>query len=85
MSDTLVKVDESRATALPAAVSAGAAASVQDAVESAVDAWLTDQTLANLPDEALQRLWRQGLESGVAGMLDFSVLKAEARAAVRTP
>lgn len=61
MSDTLVKVDESRAAALQAAVSAGGAASLQDAVESAVDAWLTDQALANLPDETRQRLWREGV------------------------
>ncbi len=85
MSDTLVKVDKSRAAALAAAVSAGGAASMQDAVENAVDAWLADQALAILPDEALQRLWREGLESGDAGALDLAALKAEARRAARAP
>ncbi len=79
MSDTLVKVDEDRAAALKAAVSAGSAASVQAAVESAVDGWLMEQALANVPDEALQRHWREGLESGGAEALDLAALKAEAR------
>lgn len=79
MSETTIKVDEARAAALPAAVSSGGAASVQEAVESAVDAWLTDQALNQVSDEALQRLWREGVESGVAGKIDFAVLKAEAR------
>lgn len=48
-------------------------------MESAVDAWLTDQALSKASDEALQHLWREGLESGVAGEIDFSALKAEAR------
>jgi len=79
MSDTTIKVDEGRAAALKAAVSAGGASSVQDAVESAVDAWLTDQALSKANDETLQRLWREGIESGVAGEIDFGALKAEAR------
>lgn len=85
MSETLVKVDESRTAALLAAVSAGGAESVQDAVDSAVDAWLADRALTHLPDEALRRLWREGLESGDAGGLDFGALKAEARAAALAP
>ncbi len=79
MDDTLIKVDQVRAAALKAAVSAGGAKSVQDAVESAVDAWLTDQALAHVSDEKLQELWREGLESGDAGEIDFAALKAEAR------
>ncbi len=82
MSGTTISVDDERAEALKAAVSAGAAASVQAAVESAVDAWLTQQALSQASDEALQRLWREGVESGDAGEIDFAVLKAEAR---RTP
>lgn len=79
MSETTIKVDASRAAALEAAVSSGGAASVQEAVESAVDAWLTDQALNQVSDEALQRLWREGVDSGVAGKIDFAALKAEAR------
>lgn len=82
MSDTLIHVDDERAEALKAAVSAGGAPSVQAAVESAVDAWLTDQALTQASDETLQRLWRDGVESGDAGEIDFAALKAEAR---RTP
>ncbi|MEJ0059301.1 MAG: hypothetical protein WDM79_06940 [Terricaulis sp.] len=85
MNETLIKVDEDRAAALEEAVSAGGAPSVQAAVESAVDAWLTDQALANLPDEALQRLWREGIDSGVAGEVDFEALKAEARRIASAP
>lgn len=79
MSDTLIHVDDERAKALEAAVSAGGAPSVQAAVESAVDAWLTEQALLQADDEALQRLWREGVESGDAGELDFAVVKTEAR------
>jgi antitoxin ParD1/3/4 len=81
MSDTLIPVDDERAEALQAAVSAGGAPSVQAAVESAVDAWLTDQALMHASDEALRRLWREGVDSGHAGEIDFAVLKAEARRA----
>jgi Arc/MetJ-type ribon-helix-helix transcriptional regulator len=79
MSDTVIKVDENRAAALEAVVSAGGAESVQAAVESAVDSWLTDQALNKASDEALHRLWSEGLNSGVAGTIDFAALKAEAR------
>ncbi len=79
MSDTLVKVNKSRAAALQAAVSAGGAASLQDAVECAADAWLAEQALANLPQEDLQRLWQEGVQSGDAGALDLDAVKAEAR------
>ena len=82
MPDTLIPVDHERAKALKAAVSAGRATSVQAAVESAVDAWLAEQALSQASDEALQRLWREGVESGDADAIDFAVLKAEAR---RTP
>lgn len=82
MSDTTIFVDDERAEALKAAVSAGGAPSVQAAVETAVDAWLAEQTLAQASDETLQRLWREGVESGDAGEIDFALLKAEAR---RTP
>jgi Arc/MetJ-type ribon-helix-helix transcriptional regulator len=85
MSDTLVKVDRSRTAALQAAVSAGGAASVQDAVECAVDAWLAEQALANLPQEALQRLWQEGVRSGDAGTLDLDAVKAEARRLAGVP
>lgn len=85
MSDTLVKVDQARALALEAAVSAGGAASVQEAVESALDAWLTEQTLSQLPDDVLRRLWREGIESGVASALDLNALKSEARHIANTP
>lgn len=77
MSDTLIKVGETRAAALQAAVAAGGAASVQDAVDSAVDAWLADQALSNLPDETLQRLWREGVASGDAGALDLAARFSE--------
>jgi Arc/MetJ-type ribon-helix-helix transcriptional regulator len=79
MSETLVPVNEERAQALEAAVSAGDASSVAEAVANAVDAWLTDQALAKVDDEVLQRLWREGIESGDADAVDFAVLKAEAR------
>lgn len=81
MTDTVIHVDEDRAAALEAAVSAGGAATVQAAVESALDAWLADQALASASDDVLQRLWREGLQSGDAGELDFAMLKAEARRA----
>ncbi|KAF0174646.1 MAG: hypothetical protein IV086_01165 [Hyphomonadaceae bacterium] len=79
MTDTLISVDETRAAALQAAVSAGDAVSVQAAVESALDAWLADQALAHVSDEALQALWREGVDSGDAGALNFADLKAQAR------
>jgi len=81
MSDTLIHVDEERAEALRAAVSAGGAASVQAAVESAVDAWLAEQALQSVSDQALQVLWREGVESGDAGPIDLAAVKAEARRA----
>lgn len=79
MSDTVIKVDDERAAALEAAVSAGGATSVQAAVESAVDAWLMDQALAQTSDEVLQGLWRDGIASGDAGGVDLEALKREAR------
>lgn len=85
MDDTLIKVDKARAEALKAAVSAGGADSVEAAVESAVDAWLVEQTLAGASDEALQRLWREGVSSGDAGELDFVALKSEARRTFGAP
>jgi antitoxin ParD1/3/4 len=85
MTDTLIPMDDERAEALKAAVSAGEAPSLQEAVASAVDAWLTDRALGNVSDEALQRLWQEGIESGDAGAIDFNALKAEARHNNRTP
>lgn len=41
------------------------------------DESLVDQTLAQASDETLQRVWREGIESG-ASEVDFSALKAEA-------
>jgi antitoxin ParD1/3/4 len=79
MTDTLISVDKARAAALQAAVSAGDTESVQAAVESALDAWLADQALTHVSDEALQALWREGVNSGDAGALDFTALKAQAR------
>ena len=79
MSDTLIKVDECRAEALQSAVFAGGAASIQAAVESAVDAWLLDHAINQASDEALRKLWDEGLGSGSAGAVDFEALKAEAR------
>ena len=38
--------------------------------------------LSQVSDEALQRLWREGVESGDAGEVDFAALKAEARSAL---
>ncbi len=83
--DAVIRVDKVRAEALEAAVSAGGAESVQAAVESAVDAWLTDQALAQASDETLQRLWREGEDSGEAGALDFEALKREARSRFGAP
>jgi len=83
MGESTIKVDENRAAALEAAVSAGDAGSMQEAVEKAVDAWLTDRAFESLSDEALQKLWREGVESGEAAEIDFTALKAEARANAR--
>lgn len=85
MTDTTVKVGKERAKALEAAVSAGRAESVEAAVESAVDAWLVEQTLAQTSDEALRKLWREGVDSGDAGELDFAALRAEARRLFSAP
>ena len=59
--------------------SAGSATSVQAAVDSAVDAWHAKQALLRVRDEMLQRLWRDGIDSGDAGAIDFAALKAEDR------
>lgn len=85
MADAVIKVDAQRVKALKAAVSAGGARSLEAAVESALDAWLTEQALAQASDEALQRLWREGVDSGDAGELDFEALKAEARRTYGAP
>jgi Arc/MetJ-type ribon-helix-helix transcriptional regulator len=85
MTDTTIRVDKERAKALKAAVSAGHAESVEAAVESAVDAWLVEQVLAQASDETLRRLWREGSDSGDAGELDFTMLKAEARRVFSAP
>lgn len=85
MSDTLIPVDDERAEALKAAVSAGDAPSLREAVASAVDAWLAERALNAVSDEALQRLWQEGVDSGNAGSIDFAALKAEARQTNRTP
>lgn len=79
MAQTLIQVDEERAKALEQAVTSGDAESVQAAVESALDAWLAEQALRQVPNEALQRLWREGVESGDAGAVDFAELKKLAR------
>lgn len=85
MDETLIKVDKARAAALKAAVSAGNAQSVEAAVASALDAWLVEQALAGSSDEALQRLWQEGIDSGDAGEIDFALLKAEARRTFGAP
>lgn len=74
-----VELDDERAAAVRAAVSAGSADSVQAAVEDAIDVWLAERTLDNMSDEALRRLWDQGVASGVAGSVDFTQLKADLR------
>lgn len=81
MSDTFIKLDEKRAQALKEAVTSGGAASMQDAVESALDAWLAEQALSQASDETLRRLWDEGVASGSAGVLNFAELKAQARKA----
>jgi antitoxin ParD1/3/4 len=85
MTDTTIRVDEERVKALKSAVSAGRAESVEAAVESAVDAWLVEQALAQASDETLRRIWREGVDSGDAGELDFGALKAEARRLFSAP
>lgn len=55
MSDRFIKLDEKRAQALKEAVTSGGAASMQDAVESALDAWLAEQALSQASDETLHR------------------------------
>lgn len=84
MTDTKVRVDEDRSKALEAAVSAGRAPSVEVAVESAVDAWLVEQSLAQASDETLRKLWKEGVDGGDAE-LDFAALKAEARRLFSAP
>ena len=54
-------------------------ASAQEAVEQALDAWLADRALSNVSDEALEKLWRDGIASGDAGVLDLAALKKQAR------
>lgn len=85
MSDTVIEVDERRMAALRAAVSAGGAISLRDAIENAVDAWLLDLAVSQSDDQTLQRLWREGVESGDAGTLDVAALKEEARRAFGAP
>jgi Arc/MetJ-type ribon-helix-helix transcriptional regulator len=82
MKDAVFKLDEARAEAIAAAVSAGGAESLQAAIESALDAWLADQALARLPDDVLRRLWDQGVAEGETEPADFDALKAAARALV---
>ncbi|HRO04382.1 MAG TPA: hypothetical protein PLS69_12340, partial [Terricaulis sp.] len=74
-------LDEKRAQALKEAVTSGGAASMQDAVESALDAWLAERALSQASDEILRRLWDEGVASGSAGALNFAELKAQARKA----
>ena len=52
MSDTLIPVDDERAEALKAAVSAGDAPSLREAVASAVDAWLAERALNDVYSES---------------------------------
>lgn len=79
MSDDVVHLAGPQVAALKAAVSAGAAESIQDAVNVALDAWLADNALDRLSDSELQQLWSEGMGSGAPVSIDFSALKAEAR------
>jgi antitoxin ParD1/3/4 len=79
MNDIMIHLDRERAEALQSAISDGGATSVQAAVESALDAWLTDHAVSQMSDEALQRLWQEGLQSGGGEPLDLAALKAAAR------
>lgn len=69
MSEIAIDLDDERIARLQAVVDAGLAASVQEAFECAIDAWLAEQALSKLSDEELQRLWCEGIESGDAGEL----------------
>lgn len=76
MGDIPLTLDRERAEALAAAVAAGASGSVRQAVEQAIDAWLTEQALAQADVETLQRLWREGEASGAPRELDWQSFKS---------
>lgn len=79
MPDTTLHLDPNRAAALKDAVDSGDAASLQAAVELALDAWLAQRRFDRLSDTELSTLWAEGEASGLAGELDFACLKQEAR------
>jgi len=76
MGDISLSLDSERAEALAAAVAAGASPTVRQAVEQAIDAWLTEQALAQADVATLQRLWREGEASGAPQELDWQSFKS---------
>jgi Arc/MetJ-type ribon-helix-helix transcriptional regulator len=71
---------EELVAALREAVANGEHASLNDLVRDALDEWNTRRTLANMPVAELQRLWREGAESGASQPLDMAEIKRKARA-----
>jgi len=69
---TTIAVTDDQAARLEEAVRSGAYASTSEVVRAALRDWIARQDL--------QRLWREGIESGLAQSdLDAETLKSEAR------
>lgn len=62
------------------AVASGAYASASDVVADALNRWREQRALESDP-EVLRRLWREGLDSGEAEVLDMAEVKRAARRA----
>lgn len=71
-----IELSEPVATELRAAVEAGAYTSTSEAVQDALQIWLSDR---NELRDRLRRAWGEGKASGVHGPLDFDELRTEAR------
>jgi antitoxin ParD1/3/4 len=61
------------------AVESGEYASSSEVMREALREWTRRRALERNEVEALQRLWREGLESGPGHFPDMAAIKAEAR------
>lgn len=83
--DASIALDDGRLAAIEQAVADGEAPSVQAAVELALDAWLAQRALLQIPDSDLRRLWSEGRASGAPEALDLASLKADVLRSLAKP
>jgi antitoxin ParD1/3/4 len=74
-----VKLTTEQVSALEAAVESGEYATTSEVVREALRDWQVKRDLGQRDVERLRQIWDDGVASGVAGELDMTELRREAR------